>query len=65
MSNLVRVKDPTTGTEYTTGAVNAKNKGLTVIDKPATDAFGRALPAKRNPVPKANATADKNKEGGK
>lgn len=63
MSNLVRVKDPTTGTEYTTGAVNAKNKGLTVIDKPAVDDFGRALPAKRNPLPKA--TTEQKKEAGK
>lgn len=62
-SQLVRVKDPTTGTEYTTGAVNAKNKGLTVIDKPATDAFGRALPAKRGNRT-TTASTDK-KEGGK
>lgn len=50
MSNLVRVKDPTTGTETTVGRQFAKNAGLTVIDKPATDDFGRALPAKRNPL---------------
>lgn len=64
MSNhLVRVKDPTTGTEYTTGAVNARNKRLTVIDKPATDAFGRALPAKRNPHPKQE--QDQKQQSGK
>ena len=60
---LVRVKDPTTGVERTTGAQHAKNKGLTPLDKPATDSFGRALPAKRptNP-PKQN---QNNKEAGK
>lgn len=47
MSKLVRVKDPTTGAEYTTGTTNAKNRNLEVLDMPAVDVWGRALPATR------------------
>lgn len=46
MSEYVRVKDPDTGHEYTTGAQHAKNAGLTVTSKDPVDRFGRPLPAK-------------------
>jgi hypothetical protein len=45
--DLVRVKDETTGTEFSVSGVFAESAGLTVIDKPAVDDFGRAIPAKQ------------------
>lgn len=64
MSNpkLVRIKDPDSGVERTVGAQYAKNKGLTALSKDATDAFGRALPAKRPAPAKSNPSQ---KEAGK
>ena len=44
MSELVRVK--TDHGEATVGAGFAKRHGLTVLDKPAVDQRGSALPAK-------------------
>lgn len=64
MRELVRVKDPTTGHQYTTDKRAAEKRGLTLLDKDAVDAFGKPLPAKhytptrRNPKP-----ADTPKEG--
>ena len=43
---LVRAKDATTGTEYTTTRVAALNAGSTVLDKPARDQFGQIVPTK-------------------
>lgn len=45
---FVRVKDPTSGHEYTTSAEHAEAAGLTVLKKDAVDDFGRTLPAKIN-----------------
>lgn len=46
MSKLVRVKDPTTGNEYTIGEDHAEASGLEVLDKAAVDVYGAPLPAK-------------------
>ena len=46
MSDLVRAKDPSTGHEFTTTALAAKMLGADVVDKPAVDERGNALPAK-------------------
>ena len=46
MSDLVRAKDPSTGHEFTTTALAAKVLGADVVDKPAVDERGNALPAK-------------------
>lgn len=46
MPEQVRVKDPTSGAEFTTNTVHAESAGLPVIEKPAIDSFGRDLPAK-------------------
>ena len=43
---LVRAKDATTGTEYTTTRVAALNAGSTVLTKPARDQFGQIVPTK-------------------
>lgn len=44
---LVRVKDDTSGHEFTTTRAIAEGDGLTVLkDRDATDDFGRPLPAK-------------------
>lgn len=42
----VRVFDPDLGVELTTNEDFARSAGLTVLDKPAEDRFGRALPPK-------------------
>lgn len=44
MTDYVRVKDPTTGHEFTTSAQRAKNAGLQVLSKPAVDRYGRVRP---------------------
>jgi hypothetical protein len=46
MSELVRVKDPNSGNEFTIGLDHAEATGLTVLDKPAVDVYGAPLPAK-------------------
>lgn len=48
MIELVRVKDPATGHEYTTGREQAEAVGLTILpDKVSTDvSYGHALPPK-------------------
>lgn len=46
MDELVRVKDPDTGHEFSTSRVHAEAAGLTVLDKIAADAGGYALPGK-------------------
>lgn len=43
MPKLVRVRDSVTGHEYSTALVLDQHK---VLDEPAVDAHGRALPAK-------------------
>ena len=43
---LVRAKDATTGTEYTTTRVAALNAGSTVLDKPARGQFGQFVPTR-------------------
>ena len=49
MIEYVRVKDPISGHEYTTSSADAKNSGLTVLEKKdAVDQIGRPLPAKPN-----------------
>jgi hypothetical protein len=57
----VRVKDPVSGHEFTTTRDHAESNGLTVLDRPAVDAFGRDVPAKHN-VTKAGAPAAAKKE---
>lgn len=42
----VRVEDPSTGSQFTTTSVHAKNAGLKVLDKSTTDSIGRAIPAR-------------------
>ena len=59
MRDLVRVKDPDTGHEFTTTRARAEKAGLRVLDKPAADAFGKPLRAKHNTTPKATKAADK------
>lgn len=44
-SDWTRVKDPTTGHEYSTLVVL---EGLDVIDKPAADTYGQPYPPKHN-----------------
>lgn len=67
--NFVRVKDPDTGHEFTTGREAAEILGLTILaDKPAVDVSGRPLPAKPNEtvaaiVARKSATDTANKEG--
>lgn len=66
MRELVRVKDPTTGHQYTISRRTAEKRGLTVLDgKDAVDAFGKPLPAKHyTPTKKAESKpADTPKEG--
>ncbi len=46
MSDRVRVKDPDNGSEYTTSANWAARLGLTPLDRPAVDDFGRDIPTK-------------------
>ena len=46
MSDRVRVKDPDNGAEYTTSADWAAQLGLTPLDRPAVDDFGRDIPTK-------------------
>ncbi|NUO35445.1 MAG: hypothetical protein HOQ27_10340 [Dermatophilaceae bacterium] len=46
MPKQVRVKDPNNGAEFTTNEFHAEAAGLEVLDKPATDDFGRDLPVK-------------------
>lgn len=46
MSDRVRVKDPDNGAEYTTSADWAARLGLTPLDRPAVDGFGRDIPTK-------------------
>jgi hypothetical protein len=46
--DLVRVKDPISGHEFSVSQVFAEAQGLPILDKPATDEFGAALPAKHN-----------------
>ena len=48
MRDLVRVKDPDTGHEFTTSRARAEKAGLRVLDKAAADAFGKPLRAKHN-----------------
>ena len=56
MRDLVRVKDPDTGHEFTTSRARADQAGLRVLDKDAADHFGRPLPAKHHiPTPKKKA----------
>lgn len=44
---VVRVKDPTSGAEYSTTRAHAKNAGLEVLDgKAAVDDYGRLIPTK-------------------
>ena len=46
MSDRVRVKDPDNGAEYTTSADWAARLGLTPLDRPAVDDFGRDIHTK-------------------
>ncbi len=46
MSDRGRVKDPDNGAEYTTSADWAARLGLTPLDRPAVDDFGRDIPTK-------------------
>ena len=46
MSDRVRVKDPDNGAEYTASADWAARLGLTPLDRPAVDDFGRDIPTK-------------------
>ena len=43
MPKQVRVKDPNNGAEFTTNEFHAEAAGLEVLDKPATDDFGRVF----------------------
>lgn len=66
MRELVRVKDPTTGHQYTTDRRAAEKRNLTILTgKDAVDAFGKPLPAKHHtPTKKAESKpADTPKEG--
>jgi hypothetical protein len=45
MADLIRAEDPDSGHQFSTSAAYAKAKGLKVLGKPATDRFGRTLPA--------------------
>lgn len=65
MRDPVRVKDPTTGAQFTTSRANAKRIGAAVLDKPAVDAFGKPLATKYpSPITKAAPKpADTPKEG--
>lgn len=47
---LVRVKDPSTGAEYNASRIFAEKAGLTVLDKPTHDRYGRVVPAKTDPL---------------
>ena len=49
-TELVRVKDPRTGVEYNASRIHAKNAGLTVLDKPTRDRYGREVPVKPDPL---------------
>ena len=63
MPDLVRAKDPVSGHEFTTSADFAESAGLTVLgDKPATDDFGRVLPAKPNTSKGGTSSASTKKE---
>lgn len=53
MSDRVRVKDPVSGHEFTTTPDFAESCGLTVLEEPAVDSFGRDLPAKHSAPPEA------------
>lgn len=66
MSDFVRAKDPISGHEYTTSALDAKNSGLKVLEKSAVDQLGRPLPAKPNvgPAPKNTDRPDAGKKEG-
>lgn len=47
MTKFVRVRDKTTGHQYTTTAVRAaQNPNLQVVDRPATNVSGHPLPPK-------------------
>ena len=46
MSDRVRVKDPENGAEYTTSADWAATLGLTTLNRPAVDDWGRDIPVK-------------------
>ena len=62
MRDLVRVKDPDTGHEFTTTKARADKAGLRVLDKDAAGPFGLPLPAKHNistPKKKADPATDK------
>lgn len=69
MIEYVRVKDPISGHEYTTSSTDAKNSGLTVLEKKdAVDQIGRPLPAKPNvgsaPKQSTNNSPDAGKKEG-
>lgn len=57
MSDRVRVKDPVSGHEFTTTPDFAESCGLTVLEEPAVDSFGRDLPAKHSAPPEASEAA--------
>lgn len=60
MPNWVRVKDPSTGHEFTTAN---PTEGLTVLKKDATDRHGRPLPTKYHTTKAGRpAAADKEKD---
>lgn len=47
MPELVRVKDPVSGHEFTAWDTHAESAGLAVLkDRPAVDDFGREVPPK-------------------
>jgi hypothetical protein len=62
MRDLVRVKDPETGHEFTVTRARAEKAGLRVLDKDAVDAFGAPLAAKHNITPRKATKADNKKE---
>lgn len=62
MRDLVRVKDPDTGHEFTTTRARAERAGLRVLDKDAVDAFGAPLRTKHNINPRKATKADDKKE---
>ena len=62
-SRLVRVRDNATGHEYTLDHTLTA-KGVTVIDKPATDREGKPLPPKmRTTLPTPPQTTDNQPSG--
>lgn len=46
---LVRVKDTRNGAEYNASLIYATRAGLTVLDKPTHDRYGRPIPGKQTP----------------